>query len=150
MTTLRALCISLIVTVSANAQEFAPIRAYTLILLRFVALYCLFDTLQIIFVGALKGAGDMLFVVVNATVVSAAATLLGIFCEQRFAWHEHDWQLWGWWWVITGWIFTLGLVYSARFLQGRWREMRVIEPELEEAKETAAPLAMANAESSEV
>jgi len=44
---------------------------------------------------------------------------------------ERGWMLWGWWWVLTGWIFTLGMVYMARFIQGKWQSMRVIEPELE-------------------
>ena len=130
----------------ANPADFAPIRELTLLLLRFVALYCLFDTLQIIFVGALKGAGDTRFVLINATVVSTLAIVAGSVCESRFEWKEHHWQLWGWWWVITGWIFTLGLVYSVRFLQGKWRTMRVIEPELAENEESTLPLAVANAE----
>jgi uncharacterized protein (DUF58 family) len=37
--------------------------------------------------------------------------------------------LWGWWWVMTLWIILLAAVYLARFLQGRWRLMRVIETE---------------------
>jgi len=32
--------------------------------------------------------------------------------------------------VITVWVILLGLIYFARFLQGRWREMRVIEPDV--------------------
>jgi hypothetical protein len=34
------------------------------------------------------------------------------------------------WTVITLWVCGLGLIYGARFLQGRWRYMRIIEPEL--------------------
>ena len=34
------------------------------------------------------------------------------------------------WIVITLWIRVSGIILSARYLQGRWRQMRVIEPEL--------------------
>ncbi|MDX1944611.1 MAG: MATE family efflux transporter [Pirellulaceae bacterium] len=112
----------------ADPHEFAPIRELTLILLRFVALYCLFDALQIVFVGALKGAGDTWFVLGNAIVVSAVALFIGTTLEVQYAWKQNGWQLWGWWWVLTGWISTLGVVYCLRFLQGAWRSMRVIEP----------------------
>jgi hypothetical protein len=36
-----------------------------------------------------------------------------------------------WWWVLTGWICALGVTFLARFLQGRWRTMRVIEHDTE-------------------
>lgn len=115
---------------NANPTEFAPVRVLTLGLLKFVALYCFFDALQIIFVGALKGAGDTRFILINAVIVSTLAILTGNYCERYFEWQERGWMLWGWWWVLTGWIFTLGMVYMARFIQGKWQSMRVIEPEL--------------------
>jgi MATE family multidrug resistance protein len=40
------------------------------------------------------------------------------------------WGLLWCWVVLTAWVCSLGLIYLARFLQGRWRQMRVIEPEL--------------------
>ena len=40
------------------------------------------------------------------------------------------WGLLGWWTTLACWACTLGVVYFARFLQGKWRTMRVIEPEL--------------------
>jgi MATE family multidrug resistance protein len=113
----------------ADPAEFAPVRALTLELLKFVALYCLFDALQIIFVGALKGAGDTRFILINTLVISSLALLTGKLCESHFEWAANGWQLWGWWWVITGWIFTLGVTYLARFIHGKWRSMRVIEVE---------------------
>jgi MATE family multidrug resistance protein len=115
---------------NADPTEFAPVRVLTLGLLKFVALYCFFDALQIIFVGALKGAGDTRFILINAVIVSTLAILTGNYCERYFEWQERGWMLWGWWWVLTGWIFTLGMVYMARFIQGKWQSMRVIEPEL--------------------
>jgi len=45
--------------------------------------------------------------------------------------------------VLTAWIFSLGVAYLARFIQGRWKSMRVIEPKvvlelMESAEELAA------------
>lgn len=114
----------------ADASEFAPVRGLTIELFKFIILYCLFDALQIIFTGALKGAGDTRFILFTALVVSTLAIVLGHACEERFEWGKHGWRLWGWWWVITGWVFALGIVYLFRFLQGKWKSMRVIEQEL--------------------
>jgi MATE family multidrug resistance protein len=123
---------SVVAAHAANAIRRSSSRCeLTLELLKFVALYCFFDALQIIFVGALKGAGDTRFILVNTLVVSSLALLTGKFCKSQFQWAENGWELWGWWWVITGWIFTLGMIYLARFIQGKWRSMRVIETDVE-------------------
>jgi MATE family multidrug resistance protein len=111
----------------ANPADFVPVAALTVKLFKFIILYCLFDALQIIFVGALKGAGDTRFILITTTIVSTLSMLAGHWSEDHFQWAQSGWRLWGWWWVITGWIFTLGMVYLGRFLQGKWRTMRVIE-----------------------
>ena len=111
-----------------DPEEFATIRALTVILLRFVAVYCLFDALQIVFVGAIKGAGDTWFVLSNTTAVSCCAVLTGWIGARYF-----DGGLLWWWLVVAGWVFALGVTNLARFLQGCWRDMRVIESEVPEA-----------------
>ena len=96
----------------------------TVVLLRFVAAYCLFDALNVVFVSAIRGAGDMRFILLTTLVMSPPPLLA--------AWWGVARQGWGllWCWVvITAWVCSLGLIYLARFLQGRWRQMRVIEPE---------------------
>ena len=40
---------------------------------------------------------------------------------------------------MTTWISLLGFVYLLRYLQGRWRTMRVIEPEVFEEDEIEPP-----------
>lgn len=109
-----------------EAQQFEEVRVLTLFLLRFVAAYCLFDAMQIIFIGALKGAGDTLFIMFTAIVISFTSLGIGYLGEQYLGW-----QVIGWWSVLTVWIFSLGMTYLARFVQGRWKAMRVIEPEVE-------------------
>lgn len=106
-----------------NAAEFAEIRETTIVLLRFVAAFCIFDSLQIIFIGAIKGAGDTFFVLMNTLIVSPLLVTVGWVGAKYFGG-----KLFWWWAVMTGWIFLLGVVYSARFLQGKWRTMSVIEP----------------------
>ena len=108
-------------------EEFTRLRDVTVVLLRFVAAYCLFDAMNLIFVSAIKGAGDTRFILMTTFIVSPLAVLAG--------WWGITYRGWGliWCWtVITAWICVLGLVYWGRFLQGRWRQMRVIEPEPDE------------------
>lgn len=113
-----------------SAHEFAGLRALTVVLLRFVAVYCLFDAAWIIFTGAIKGAGDTRFILITSAVVSPLPVLAGWLGITLFGWG----LLWCWV-VLTAWISSLGTIYLARFLQGRWRSMRVIEPEAAEQEE---------------
>lgn len=108
-----------------NAEEFAQVRAVAIVLLRFVAAYCMFDATQVIFVGALRGAGDTRFILIVTTLVSATSIALGMVGQELWGW-----GLLGWWWVMTGWIASLAFIYWGRFWQGKWRSMRVIEQEL--------------------
>jgi multidrug resistance protein, MATE family len=127
-------------TAFADDPDFPAVRETTIILMRFVALYCFFDAAQIMLVGALRGAGDTRFVLINATIISFAAILTGRYLEESFAWKETGYGLYGWWWVMSGWLFALGVTYLVRFEQGKWKSMRVIEPELPGATaEPAAP-----------
>jgi MATE family multidrug resistance protein len=114
------------------ADDFPEVRETTIILLRFVALYCFFDATQIVLIGALRGAGDTRFILFATSFISICGITIGRLLERQFEWIERGVGLWGWWWVLTGWIFVLGIVYFLRFLSGKWRDMRVIEPELQE------------------
>ncbi len=106
-------------------EQFAGLRDTTVVLLRFVAAYSLLDALNVIFVGAIKGAGDTRFILAVSLIMSPLPVLAGwagiTYC---------DWGLIWCWTVITVWICALGLIYLVRFLQGHWRQMRVIEPAL--------------------
>jgi len=103
----------------ADPQEFSQLRDVAVVLLRFVAAYCLFDAMQIIFAGAIKGAGDTWFVLLVTLLVSAVGVAV--------CWLGLARGLFWWWFVVTGWICALGIIFGVRFLRGRWRGMRVIE-----------------------
>lgn len=107
-----------------DPAEFAKLTAVAAVLLRFVALYCMFDTLAVIFMGALKGAGDTRFILYVSMVLAvsmSAASWIGI--------EVLHFGLFGAWSIITVAIMSVGIVYTLRFMQGRWRSMRVIEAE---------------------
>ena len=106
----------------AKEAEFNHIRDLAVTLLRFVAAYCIFDAMQLIFLGALRGAGDTFFILIATTTISVVFVTIG-----RLGQVYGDWGLFGWWWVLTAWICTLAAVYLTRFLQGHWKGMRVIE-----------------------
>jgi MATE family multidrug resistance protein len=103
-------------------ESFEPLREMTVYLLKFVAVYCLFDSANIVFSFAIKGAGDTRFVLKTTFLMSGLpviATWVGI---EQFG-LGLTWS----WLVLTVWILALGVIYLARFLSGYWREMRVIE-----------------------
>jgi multidrug resistance protein, MATE family len=110
----------------SNRNGLAPdqvaVRRMATLLLQFVAAYNLFDATQMIFVGALKGAGDTQFLFRVSMVL--AALLAG------FSWLSVQvWKLsiFGCWTLVVCWCFIAAVTYVLRFRQGRWRAMRVIE-----------------------
>lgn len=90
-------------------------------LLGFVAIYVILDATQLITAGALRGAGDTWFVLLAGFGVSAFAILLGIWGEP-----DENGLRW-WWWVVTLWVWLLAAAMLGRFLQGRWKRMRMVE-----------------------
>jgi MATE family multidrug resistance protein len=105
-----------------DPAEFEKIETLTVFLLLFVVAYCLFDTLQLIFVFAIKGAGDTFFALVAAVSVGVTSLVCSYFTYGLF-----EAKVYWWWTTLTAWIGTLGVVLALRFLQGKWRDMKVIE-----------------------
>jgi len=60
----------------ADPLVFPEIYAMSVVLLRFVALYSLFDTLNLVFASAIKGAGDTRFVMFTTTIFSVFVLIL--------------------------------------------------------------------------
>ncbi|TWT85219.1 Multidrug resistance protein NorM [Posidoniimonas polymericola] len=103
-------------------EERGQVYDMAVTLLRFVAAYNLLDATLMVFVSAIKGAGDTQFVLwvslIMSTLLSAASwvavTQIGL-------------GIYGCWVLITAWIWILGVIFLMRFLGGKWRSMRVIE-----------------------
>ena len=100
------------------------VRAMATNLLCFVAAYNLCDAMFMIFVGAVKGAGDTRFI-------------LWVSCAMGILLAGSSWLLievlhvgiYGCWLLVTSWVCGMGVIFLFRFLQGKWRSMRVIETE---------------------
>ncbi len=108
----------------ADPETSAQVRSLTALLLIYVAAYNMFDALQMVFICALRGAGDTFFIML-VSVVMAAALAGGAYAANWIGGGVH-----AIWLVATVWICLLGVIYVARFLHGKWRAMRVIEPAL--------------------
>ena len=106
-----------------SPEDFAAMRTLGVILLRIVCCYLFFDALYMICIGVLKGAGDTRFIMWSITLVSLFALALpmyiGIVYFNRgiyFAWV-----------MLTLFVFLLFVMSFGRYLQGKWKTMRVIE-----------------------
>jgi MATE family multidrug resistance protein len=109
---------------SSDREAFEETRTIATHLLRFIAFYLAFDGLGIIYSSAIKGAGDTKFVFLVTLALAPAAPLLcfiGI--------HFFGLGLYWCWVVLTLWVLVSGVIFFVRFLQGRWKKMRVIEKE---------------------
>ncbi|NOZ21255.1 MAG: MATE family efflux transporter [Planctomycetes bacterium] len=107
----------------ADPRTFGPVRDLTTRLLQFVALYSVFDTLNIIFASGLKGAGDTLFVMIMVGIVSVVSLIIPSFIFLLLL----GWGIYTAWLILTVYVTILGFAFLARFLRGSWRAMKVIE-----------------------
>ncbi len=107
----------------ADPATFAPIAEKTTILLRFVAVYLIFDTLSINFAAGIKGAGDTKFVMYMITALSIFALALPTYLA-LVVFHKGLYTAWV---IATTHISLMGVAFWLRFLTGKWKSMRVIE-----------------------
>lgn len=103
-----------------TGDDFATIRDEAVVLLRFVALYCLFDSFCLVYFGALKGAGDTLFIMLLVTVGCVVLASGGIGVLVLFK------SLYGIWAVLTFYIGLLGLGAYLRYRRGAWKKMKLV------------------------
>ena len=107
----------------ADPAQFAQVERSAVIMLRFVALYSLFDGANLIFSATLKGAGDTLFVMLMSSSLSMSLMVIPTWLICR----DGKGSVWAAWTALTAYICVLALSFIARFLHGKWRHMRVTE-----------------------
>ncbi|MBW1911575.1 MAG: MATE family efflux transporter [Deltaproteobacteria bacterium] len=107
----------------ADPEEFKEIYGLSVILLRFIAVYSIFDTMHIIFASAIKGAGDTRFVMFMILAFSGLVMVVPTY----LAVVVFGYGLMICWVFATVYVTTLGFAFYLRFLNGKWKNMRVIE-----------------------
>jgi MATE family multidrug resistance protein len=107
----------------ADPGGFSEIYGYSIVLLRFVAVYSVFDTMNIVFCSAIKGAGDTRYVMLVTVVLSVFVFVMPVY----LAVVVFEFGLMVAWVFATAYIISLGFIFYLRFLGGKWRAMRVIE-----------------------
>ncbi len=123
----------------ADPVAFAGVAPIAAVLLRFVALYSLFDMMNLVFAAGLKGAGDTLYPL-GLTVVLSWAAMLGPGYLACVLLGRGVYVAWS---AASAYVILLGLLMLRRFRQGRWKSMRVIEtppPRLEREAAGAEPV----------
>lgn len=91
-------------------------------MLRFVALYCLFDSMSLTFGFALRGAGDTRFVTLVSLVLAWPLMVLPTAVVLKMGWGVY----WAWAFA-TAYVIAVAVTFLLRFLTGKWKSMRVIE-----------------------
>jgi MATE family multidrug resistance protein len=107
----------------ADPAGFSEIYGYSIVLLRFVAVYSVFDTMNIIFCSAIKGAGDTRYVMLVTVILSVFVFVVPVY----LAVVVFELGLMVAWVFATAYITLLGFIFYFRFLGGKWKTMRVIE-----------------------
>ncbi|MBN2038010.1 MAG: MATE family efflux transporter [Chitinispirillaceae bacterium] len=110
----------------AHEEAYIQVASTGVILLRFVALYCLLDAFNYIFVGTLVAAGDTRWIMIVSMIMHVVfiIALLAADLWQRTLMTE--------WIIATVFVMVQAVIWFGRFLQGKWRSMQVIEPAVDE------------------
>ena len=107
----------------ADPATFVPLEALATVLLRFVAIYSIFDMLNVMCAAALRGAGDTSFAMWSSTVFAIFAMLIPSYigCIMFGAGILTAWTF------ASAYVFCVGTLLLLRFRAGRWKSLRVIE-----------------------
>lgn len=107
----------------ADPVGFAPLGALTAVLLRFVAVYSLFDMLNVVCAAALRGAGDTAFAMWSSTFFAVFAMLIPTYVALSY----FEAGIYSAWTAASAYVFCVGTLLFLRFRAGRWKALRVIE-----------------------
>jgi MATE family multidrug resistance protein len=103
-------------------DKWPMVARFVPVLLRFVAVYSLFDSMSLVFSFALRGAGDTRFVTVVALGLAWPLMVLPTAAARYYGWGLY----WAWAFA-SAYIIALALTFLLRFWVGKWKSMRVIE-----------------------
>lgn len=106
-----------------NTAESAGLIGIAIILLRFIALYSVFDSFGVIFGSALKGAGDTRFIMVINILYSFCFLIIPTYVMIVVL----KWNIYFAWLAAAVYVSMLALTFFVRFQAGQWKKMTIIE-----------------------
>lgn len=104
-------------------EEFAPVRQLGVVFLYFIAVYSLLDACNIVFFGALKGAGDTLGVMFLLLCGFVLLLVLPILAMR----HLGLASVVNYWIMFTLYVMVLAMLAAWRFYRRGWHGIRVVE-----------------------
>ncbi|MCP4683177.1 MAG: MATE family efflux transporter [Desulfobacterales bacterium] len=105
--------------------QYSEIMGLGLILMRFVALFCFFDALNLVYSGAIKGAGDTRFIMWTIATLSLVVMIIPVYIAVEIL----EVGIYVIWVLVTFYVCSLGLAFMLRYRKGKWKTMSVIEPQ---------------------
>ncbi len=111
-----------------NQDNFVPIQGLTpnlrvgIIFMRFVAVFCFFDALNLVFSGALKGAGDTRFIMWTIATISFGIMIIPVYIAVEI----FSVGIYEVWTMASFYACVLGFAFLFRFRHGKWKKMSVI------------------------
>jgi MATE family multidrug resistance protein len=108
-----------------DPEDFAAVAAIVPGLLVCVAAYSVVESVNVTFAFALRGAGDTRFVTLATFCLAWPVMVLPTYLVARAGGSVY----WAWWFA-TAHIFAMAACFFLRFRTGKWKAMRVIEPEM--------------------
>jgi multidrug resistance protein, MATE family len=104
--------------------QWAQITSNVIVVLWFVAVFSVFDAVNIVFSFALRGAGDTIFV----SLVSLAFAWPVMVVPTYLVWsYDVSHGLYWAWGFASAYIMLQATCFMVRFIGGKWKAMRVIE-----------------------
>lgn len=111
---------------SYSPAEFETVLETGTLMLRFVAVWSLFDTMYLVYSGALKGAGDTTFAMWAQIVL---AWVFFVPPEYVIVEYLELGLIAAWSWALV-YIIMLGSIFRLRFRSGRWKEIDMLKSEV--------------------
>ena len=114
--------LSLFKSSQEEREQFLPLVTYGRRILLLIAFYGFFDAMNIIFAGALKGAGDTRFTMWAAIIVAWVFFGPPIYVIVEVL-KQGVLLAWGW---ATIYIIAIGTVFCFRFRSGKWKSVDLL------------------------
>ncbi|MFH0958858.1 MAG: MATE family efflux transporter [Pseudomonadota bacterium] len=104
-----------------NPDDFEPLMTRGITLVRIIAVYTLFDTIFIIFNGALKGAGDTRFAMWAQVVMAWFLFVPPVYFMVTY-FELGIFAAWSW---LLLYVVGIGAIFWLRFRSGHWKTIQI-------------------------